>query len=81
MTAAVVALEDNDERGVTVLPASLTVTEGGAAENYTVVLGSEPTGAVTVSVTTDLADTSVRVDVHGGGLVHGPVGGGEGGGG
>ena len=62
VTAAVVALEDNDERGVTVLPASLTVTEGGAAENYTVVLGSEPTGAVTVSVTTDLADTSVRVD-------------------
>ena len=62
VTAAVVELEDNDEREVRVLPASLTVTEGGAAENYTVVLGSEPTASVTVSMTTDLADTSVRVE-------------------
>ena len=62
LTAAVVELEDNDEREVRVLPASLTVTEGGAAENYTVVLGSEPTASVTVSMTTDLADTSVRVE-------------------
>ena len=62
VTAAVVELEDNDERGVTVTPARLTVTEGGAAESYTVVLGSEPTAEVTVSVTTDLADTGVRVD-------------------
>ena len=62
VTAAVVELEDNDEREVRVLPASLTVTEGGAAENYTVVLGSEPTASVTVSMTTDLGDTSVRVE-------------------
>ena len=62
LTAAVVELEDNDEREVRVLPASLTVTEGGAEENYTVVLGSEPTASVTVSMTTDLADTSVRVE-------------------
>ena len=62
LTAAVVELEDNDEREVRVLPASLTVTEGGAAENYTVVLGSEPTASVTVSMTTDLGDTSVRVE-------------------
>ena len=62
LRAAVVELEDNDERVVRVLPASLTVTEGGAAENYTVVLGSEPTASVTVTMTTDLADTSVRVN-------------------
>ena len=60
LTAAVVALEDDDEREVRVLPASLTVTEGGAAE--TVVLGSRPTAAVTVSMTTDLADSTVLVD-------------------
>ena len=45
-----VTLADNDERGVVVSPERLTVREGGSA-SYTVVLGSEPTAAVTIEVT------------------------------
>ena len=44
-----VTIDDDDERGVEVSPRTLTVLEGGAS-TYTVVLGSEPTGDVTVSV-------------------------------
>ena len=57
---AVVTLVDNDARGVAVEPRELTVTEGGAGENYTVVLESEPTGAVTVAVVVPTG-TDVRV--------------------
>ena len=46
-----VALSDNDERGVLVSKAALTVTEGDAAVTYTVVLSSQPTAVVTVEVT------------------------------
>ena len=60
VTAAVVELEDNDERGVRVSRAALTVSEGGSG-TYTVVLGSEPTAEVTVTVTADLADTGLEV--------------------
>ena len=42
-------ITDDDERGVTVNPTSLTVDEG-SSKPYTVVLKSEPTGAVTVAV-------------------------------
>ena len=42
-------ITDDDERGVTVSPTSLTVDEG-SSKPYTVVLKSEPTGAVTVAV-------------------------------
>ena len=41
---------DDDVRGVTVSPMSLAVAEGGSA-TYTVALASQPTGAVTVTVT------------------------------
>ena len=53
-------IEDDDERGVVVSEESVTVSEGGSA-SYTVVLESEPTGAVTVRVTTDLSGTDVTV--------------------
>ena len=53
-------IEDDDERGVEVSEESVTVLEGGSA-SYTVVLESEPTGAVTVRVTTDLSGTDVTV--------------------
>ena len=59
-SAVTVALEDNDARGVTVSRETLTVAEGGSG-TYTVVLTSEPTAAVTVSMTTDLADTGLEV--------------------
>ena len=44
-----VTIADNDERGVRVSPLTLMVEEG-SSESYEVVLGSEPTGAVTVAV-------------------------------
>ena len=51
-TAATVSITDNDTRGVTVRPTSLRIDEGGPDPGqYTVVLGSEPTGDVTVVIT------------------------------
>ena len=44
-----VTITDDDTRGVTVSETALTVPEGGMA-TYTVVLDSEPTGSVTVTV-------------------------------
>ena len=78
---AKVTLGDNDTRGVVVSLERLRVTEGNS-EDYTVVLRSEPTAAVTVQVTTDLAGTgpdgeSDEPDVHGVGLGCGADGGGE----
>ncbi len=43
-------IADNDERGVTVSPNDLTLTEGASA-TYTVVLDTEPTQTVTVTPT------------------------------
>ena len=43
-----VSITDNDERGVTVSPIDLTLTEGASA-TYTVVLDTEPTETVTVT--------------------------------
>ena len=47
--SATVPVTDNDERGATVTPTSLTVDEGASA-SYAVVLTSEPTADVTVTV-------------------------------
>ena len=56
-----VRITDNDQRGVTVTPAVLTVDEGGS-DSYDVVLTSEPTGGdVTVAVTPP-ANTDITVD-------------------
>ena len=59
--AATGTITDDDARGVTVTPTAVTVDEGGD-ETYTVVLDSEPTADVAVTVTTDLAGTDVSVD-------------------
>ena len=56
-----VTLADNDTRGVRLSRDSVRVTEGGSAESYTVVLASQPTAAVTVTVTPDPAATDLRV--------------------
>ena len=48
VTSAALTIEDDDERGVTVTPTTLTVPEAGSA-TYTVVLTSQPTGTVTVT--------------------------------
>ena len=59
-TAATVSITDNDTRGVTVRPTSLRILEGGTGE-YTVVLGSEPTGDVTVTIDAP-TNTDITVD-------------------
>ena len=48
VTGTTVTIADDDERGVEVSPSTLTVLEDGSS-TYTVVLGSEPTGDVTVT--------------------------------
>ena len=50
---------DDDRRAVTIEPAALNVDEG-AAGSYTVVLGSQPTGRVTVTVQPDSAELTVH---------------------
>ena len=60
-TAATVSITDNDMRGVTVRPASLRIEEGDTGE-YTVVLGSEPTGDVTVKIDAPTNNTDITVD-------------------
>ena len=48
-TAATVSITDDDTRGVTVAPTSLRIDEGSTGR-YTVVLDSEPTANVTVTI-------------------------------
>ncbi len=52
--SSTVTITDDDTRGVTVSPTSLTIDEGGSG-SYTVVLDSQPTGDVTVSATVEPA--------------------------
>ncbi|MEM7028701.1 MAG: FG-GAP-like repeat-containing protein [Chloroflexota bacterium] len=47
------AIEDNDTANMLLTPTNLGVTEGGAVDNYTLVLTSEPSDAVTITVSTD----------------------------
>ncbi|MCP4358082.1 MAG: DUF11 domain-containing protein [Chloroflexi bacterium] len=47
-----VNITDNDTAGVDITPISTNVTEGGATDNYAVVLESEPTNAVTITLST-----------------------------
>ena len=50
--AVTVTVNDNDAAGVTVNPmASLTTTEAGAQDAFTVVLAAQPTAAVTINLT------------------------------
>ena len=57
-TEATVSIRDDDDDGVTVNPTSLTVDEGGTA-TYTVVLDSQPTHTVTVTVNDPTDNTAV----------------------
>ena len=55
-----VAIEDDDTRGVTVSKSELDIDEGGSG-TYTVVLDSEPTGSVTVTPSRSSGSTDVTV--------------------
>ena len=48
---ATLTIEDDDTRGVEVLSTALTLDEDGSAGTYTVVLASQPTGDVSVTLT------------------------------
>ena len=48
VTGTTLTIEDDDERGIEVVPTTLGVDEGGSS-TYTVVLTSQPTGPVTVT--------------------------------
>ena len=54
-----VTVDDNDAAGVTVGPTSISATEGAAAGSYQVVLDSQPSGTVTVTVGAAGSDVSV----------------------
>ena len=58
-TPVVVTVADNDERGVTVGPTSLDIA-GGATGAFTIVLDSQPTNTVRITVSEDSDDLSVR---------------------
>ena len=60
VTGTTLSITDNDERGVTVSPSDLSVSEGASA-TYTVVLDTEPTGTVTVTPSLGSGDTDVTV--------------------
>lgn len=49
---------DDDAIGVTVTPTAVGATEGGAGSSYGIVLASEPTGTVSIAVTTDAQVTA-----------------------
>ena len=50
---AVVEIADNDVAGVTVTPVSIAVTEGGATADYSLVLNTQPTDDVVITIGTD----------------------------
>ena len=55
-----VTITDDDQRGIEVSETALEIAEGSAA-SYVITLTSEPTSAVTVSVTTNLSGTDLTV--------------------
>ena len=56
-----VSITDNDTAGVTISDTAVTVTEGGT-NTYTVVLDTEPTDNVTVTITDPTDNTDVTTD-------------------
>ena len=56
-----VTVTDNDTRGITVTPTSLTVNEGGT-NTYTIVLNTEPLAAVTVTIVDPVENKDVTAD-------------------
>ena len=59
----VVTIADDDERGIALHPAALTVAEG-ASGSYTVTLTSEPTGTGTGTVTVDVSSQDSDLTVE-----------------
>ncbi len=49
-TTITISINDNDSKEVIILPATVNVTEDGLTDTFTVVLTSQPTGAVSISM-------------------------------
>ena len=64
MVTVTVTEDDTDRKGVRISPRALTVTEGAAAGSYAVVLTTEPTGTVTITLgnLADAKDQSLEVN-------------------
>ena len=60
MSESTVSITDNDTRGVTITPTALSIVEL-AWDDYTVVLDSEPTGEVTITITDPTDSDEVEV--------------------
>ena len=56
VTADLTATVDDDDRGFAFSPTSLSLTEGGSTDTYTVALDAKPSASVTVTVTSDDTD-------------------------
>ena len=72
VASSTVSITDNDTRGVTVSPTTLSVTEGGSG-SYTVVLTTQPSEDVTVEIGGASGDVSANPhvpDLHAGQLGH-----------
>ena len=64
ITSHTVTITDDDTAGVTVFPMSVTVTEGGTTDSYTVVLESQPTNNVTITPSTNNGEVTVSPNSH-----------------
>ena len=60
LVGASLTLTDDDEKGLALVPSDHLAVTAGSSDSYTVVLTSEPTGAVTVSVASDNADVTAN---------------------
>lgn len=60
-TVHTATIVDNDSAGVTVRPTTVNVTEGGATDSYSIVLSSEPTSPVTITISSG-AQVTTDVD-------------------
>ena len=58
-SSAMATVRDNDTRGVTLTPTVLTISEAAPEGFYDVVLTSEPTAGVTITLSSDNADVTV----------------------
>src|SRR5690606_11737528 len=58
-------ITDNDTAGVTVSPISGNTTEGGGTATFTMVLNSEPTGDVTIPLSSSDTDEGTLLGVTG----------------
>ncbi len=77
----VVTVQDDDTVGLVIAPAAVSVSEGGS-RTYTVELATEPSATVTVAISgqagSDVSLDKASLDVHGGEVVGGADGDGDG---